>query len=76
MSLRLWQKPHSIWLQECFRLSSASAVMLCSETWCFRPLVLIAGLPENPELALDSLSVEEAKRRLSKWEKEKEPLLS
>ncbi|CAL9089413.1 unnamed protein product [Musa textilis] len=60
--------------------------MLCSETWCFRPLVLIAGLPENPELALDSLSViillffimqvEEAKRRLSKWEKEKEPLLS
>ncbi|OMO72301.1 Multi antimicrobial extrusion protein [Corchorus olitorius] len=40
-----------------FKLSAASAVMLCLETWYFQILVLIAGLLENPELALDSLSV-------------------
>ncbi|XP_020594431.1 protein DETOXIFICATION 40-like, partial [Phalaenopsis equestris] len=39
------------------KLSTASAVMLCLETWYFQVLVLIAGLLENPELALDSLSV-------------------
>lgn len=39
------------------KLSSGSAVMLCLETWYFQILVLIAGLLENPELALDSLSV-------------------
>ncbi|XP_074576910.1 protein DETOXIFICATION 40-like [Curcuma longa] len=44
-------------LPEFFGLSSASAVMLCLETWYFQILVLIAGLLENPELALDSLSV-------------------
>ncbi|KAG6484404.1 protein DETOXIFICATION 40-like [Zingiber officinale] len=44
-------------LPEFFRLSSASAVMLCLETWYFQILVLIAGLLDNPELALDSLSV-------------------
>ncbi|PKA45646.1 Protein transparent TESTA 12 [Apostasia shenzhenica] len=31
--------------------------MLCLEIWYFQVLVLIAGLLENPELALDSLSV-------------------
>ncbi|CAA7043889.1 unnamed protein product [Microthlaspi erraticum] len=40
-----------------FRLSAASAVMLCLETWYFQVLVLLAGLLENPELALDSLSI-------------------
>ncbi|CAN7111840.1 unnamed protein product [Brassica rapa subsp. narinosa] len=40
-----------------FKLSAASAVMLCLETWYFQILVLLAGLLENPELALDSLSV-------------------
>ncbi|KAJ4887085.1 MATE efflux family protein [Raphanus sativus] len=40
-----------------FELSAASAVMLCLETWYFQILVLLAGLLENPELALDSLSV-------------------
>lgn len=40
-----------------FKLSAASAVMLCLETWYFQVLVLLAGLLENPELALDSLSV-------------------
>ncbi|KAK1422601.1 hypothetical protein QVD17_17886 [Tagetes erecta] len=39
------------------KLSSGSAVMLCLETWYFQILVLIAGLLENPELALDALSV-------------------
>jgi MATE family multidrug resistance protein len=38
-------------------LSVASAVMLCLETWYFQILVLLAGLLENPELALDSLSI-------------------
>ncbi|XP_009590300.1 protein DETOXIFICATION 40-like isoform X2 [Nicotiana tomentosiformis] len=40
-----------------FKLSAASAVMLCLETWYFQVLVLLAGLLENPELALDSLSI-------------------
>ncbi|KAG6722289.1 hypothetical protein I3842_03G153300 [Carya illinoinensis] len=40
-----------------FRLSVASAVVLCLETWYFQILVLLAGLLENPELALDSLSI-------------------
>ncbi|CAN1232444.1 Protein DETOXIFICATION 40 [Linum perenne] len=40
-----------------FKLSAASAVMLCLETWYFQILVLIAGLLPDPELALDSLSV-------------------
>ncbi|CAD6335071.1 unnamed protein product [Miscanthus lutarioriparius] len=40
-----------------FKLSAASAVMLCLETWYFQILVLIAGLLKNPELSLDSLSI-------------------
>ncbi|KAI9395690.1 hypothetical protein POPTR_004G016400v4 [Populus trichocarpa] len=40
-----------------FKLSAASAVMLCLETWYFQILVLIAGLLKNAEVALDSLSV-------------------
>lgn len=39
------------------KLSIASAVMLCLETWYFQVLVLLAGLLENPEVALDSLSI-------------------
>ncbi|KAK3039710.1 hypothetical protein RJ639_027051 [Escallonia herrerae] len=39
------------------KLSAASAVMLCLETWYFQILILIAGLLENPEVALDSLSI-------------------
>ncbi|XP_024992675.1 protein DETOXIFICATION 40-like [Cynara cardunculus var. scolymus] len=39
------------------KLSSGSAVMLCLESWYMQVLVLIAGLLENPELALDALSV-------------------
>lgn len=44
-------------LLDFFKLSAASAVMLCLETWYFQIVVLLAGLLENPELALDSLSV-------------------
>ncbi|CAN1356199.1 Protein DETOXIFICATION 40 [Linum perenne] len=40
-----------------FKLSAASAVMLCLETWYFQILVLIAGLLPDAEIALDSLSV-------------------
>ncbi|KAG5545549.1 hypothetical protein RHGRI_017900 [Rhododendron griersonianum] len=40
-----------------FKLSVASAVMLCLETWYYQIMVLIAGLLKNPELALDSLSI-------------------
>ncbi|VVA98832.1 unnamed protein product [Arabis nemorensis] len=40
-----------------FKLSAASAVMLCLQTWYFQILVLLAGLLENQELALDSLSI-------------------
>lgn len=44
-------------LYEFFKLSAASAVMLCLETWYFQILVLIAGLLDNAQIALDSLSV-------------------
>ncbi|KAL5978571.1 Protein DETOXIFICATION 40 [Asimina triloba] len=44
-------------LFEFVKLSAASAVMLCLETWYLQILVLLAGLLENPQLALDSLSV-------------------
>ncbi|XP_023771477.1 protein DETOXIFICATION 40 [Lactuca sativa] len=40
-----------------FKLSAASAVMLCLEAWYYQILVLIAGLLPNPEIALDSLAV-------------------
>ncbi|KAK4255346.1 hypothetical protein QN277_008358 [Acacia crassicarpa] len=44
-------------LPEFFKLSAASAVMLTLETWYFQILVLLAGLLDHPELALDSLSI-------------------
>ncbi|KAJ3677233.1 hypothetical protein LUZ60_002957 [Juncus effusus] len=44
-------------LPDLFKLSAASAVMLCLETWYFQILVLIAGLLPNPEIALDSLAI-------------------
>ncbi|XP_028066572.1 protein DETOXIFICATION 40-like isoform X2 [Camellia sinensis] len=39
------------------KLSAASGVMLCLETWYYQILVLIAGLLEDAEIALDSLSI-------------------
>ncbi|XP_025012992.1 protein DETOXIFICATION 40 isoform X2 [Ricinus communis] len=50
-----WNAFSGLW--EFVKLSVASAVMLCLETWYFQILVLIAGLLENPEIALDSLAV-------------------
>ncbi|PWZ20375.1 Protein DETOXIFICATION 40 [Zea mays] len=50
-----WQAFSGLW--DFLKLSAASAVMLCLETWYYQVLVLIAGLLPNPELALDALSV-------------------
>ncbi|KAL2466625.1 MATE efflux family protein [Abeliophyllum distichum] len=50
-----WMAFSGLW--DFLKLSTASAVMLCLETWYFQILVLIAGLLPNPEIALDSLSV-------------------
>ncbi|GAB2298866.1 Protein DETOXIFICATION 40 [Dionaea muscipula] len=44
-------------LPEFLKLSVASAVMLCLETWYFQILILVAGLLNNAEITLDSLSV-------------------
>lgn len=43
-------------LWEFVKLSAASAVMLCLETWYFQILILITGLLKDPQLALDALS--------------------
>ncbi|CAA3020012.1 DETOXIFICATION 40-like [Olea europaea subsp. europaea] len=50
-----WEAFNGLW--EFMKLSIGSAVMLCLETWYLQVLVLIAGLVENPELALDALSI-------------------
>lgn len=44
-------------LSDFVKLSAASAVMLCLETWYFQVLVLITGLLQNPQLSLDAISV-------------------
>ncbi|KAL2523996.1 MATE efflux family protein [Abeliophyllum distichum] len=46
---------HGLW--DFLKLSTASAVMLCLETWYFQILVLVAGNLPNPEIALDSLAI-------------------
>ncbi|PNY04429.1 protein TRANPARENT TESTA 12-like [Trifolium pratense] len=40
-----------------FKLTVASAVMLCLEIWYSQGLVLISGLLSNPTVALDSISI-------------------
>ncbi|XP_050213533.1 protein DETOXIFICATION 40-like [Mercurialis annua] len=50
-----WQAFSGLW--EFLKLSAGSAVMLCLEAWYFQILMLISGLLENPEIALDSLAV-------------------
>ncbi|KAJ3674872.1 hypothetical protein LUZ60_005488 [Juncus effusus] len=40
-----------------FKLSISSAVMLCLESWYFQILILITGLLDDPQVALDSLTV-------------------
>ncbi|KAI6704036.1 hypothetical protein NL676_013172 [Syzygium grande] len=44
-------------LWEFLKLSTASAVMLCLECWYYQILVLIAGLLQDAEIALDALSI-------------------
>ncbi|KAM5588682.1 hypothetical protein ABKV19_006911 [Rosa sericea] len=52
------------------KLSVASAVMLCLETWYYQIIVLIAGLLEDAEIALDALSV---CMTISGWVKASQP---
>ncbi|XWS44442.1 hypothetical protein CRYUN_Cryun15aG0044900 [Craigia yunnanensis] len=40
-----------------FKLTAASAVMLCLEIWYNQGLVLISGLLSNPTISLDSISI-------------------
>ncbi|XP_050236910.1 protein DETOXIFICATION 41 isoform X2 [Mercurialis annua] len=40
-----------------FRLTVASAVMLCLEIWYSQGMVLISGLLPNPTISLDSISI-------------------
>ncbi|KAH7837226.1 hypothetical protein Vadar_011339 [Vaccinium darrowii] len=46
---------HGMWSY--FKLTFASAVMLCLEIWYVQGLVLISGFLSNPTIALDSLSI-------------------
>ncbi|CAL1407018.1 unnamed protein product [Linum trigynum] len=46
---------HGLW--DFFKLSVASGIMLALEQWYLDVLVLLAGMLENPELSLDSLSI-------------------
>ncbi|CAA7029815.1 unnamed protein product [Microthlaspi erraticum] len=50
-----WKAFEGLW--DFFRLSAASAVMLCLESWYSQILVLLAGLLPHPEIALDSLAI-------------------
>ncbi|EPS68503.1 hypothetical protein M569_06267, partial [Genlisea aurea] len=50
-----WRAFQNLW--GFVRLSLASAVMLCLETWYFMALLLFAGYLENAEVAVDALSV-------------------
>ncbi|KAI3720344.1 hypothetical protein L6452_21260 [Arctium lappa] len=50
-----WAAFHNLW--GFVRLSLASAVMLCLETWYFMALVLFAGYMKNAEAAVDALSI-------------------
>ncbi|KAK4284392.1 hypothetical protein QN277_001234 [Acacia crassicarpa] len=52
LSLRAF---HGLWAFS--KLSAASAVMLCLEIWYFQVLVLVTGLLDDSELALDAISV-------------------
>lgn len=46
---------HGLWAFT--KLSAASAVMFCLEIWYFQVLVLVTGLLDNSEIALDAISV-------------------
>ncbi|KAK1436536.1 hypothetical protein QVD17_02317 [Tagetes erecta] len=50
-----WGAFNNLW--SFVKLSFASAVMLCLETWYFMALVLFAGYLKNAEVAVDALSI-------------------
>ncbi|XP_048501734.1 protein DETOXIFICATION 30-like isoform X1 [Beta vulgaris subsp. vulgaris] len=50
-----WKAFHDLW--GFVRLSVASAVMLCLETWYFMILIMFAGYLKNAEVSVDALSV-------------------
>ncbi|XP_062106951.1 protein DETOXIFICATION 41-like [Humulus lupulus] len=50
-----WKAFTGIWPY--FKLTVASAVMLCLEIWYNQGLVLISGLLSNPTLSLDSITI-------------------
>ncbi|KAL8468695.1 hypothetical protein ACS0TY_031766 [Phlomoides rotata] len=50
-----WMAFTGLW--DFFKLSAASAVMLCLETWYAQVLVLISGWLPDPEIALDALAI-------------------
>ncbi|XP_006852295.2 protein DETOXIFICATION 29 isoform X1 [Amborella trichopoda] len=50
-----WKAFQNLW--GFFRLSLASAVMLCLDMWYFMVLILFAGYLKNPEVSVDGLSI-------------------
>lgn len=50
-----WQAFSGLW--DFLKLSIASAIMICLEAWYYQILVLIAGLLQDAEIALDALSI-------------------
>ncbi|KAL3501141.1 hypothetical protein ACH5RR_035590 [Cinchona calisaya] len=50
-----WKAFQNLW--GFVRLSLASAIMMCLETWYFMALVLFAGYLKNAEVAVDALSI-------------------
>ncbi|PSS26895.1 Protein DETOXIFICATION like [Actinidia chinensis var. chinensis] len=50
-----WKAFHNLW--GFVKLSLASAIMLCLETWYFMALILFAGYLKNAEIAVDALSI-------------------
>ncbi|KAL8534264.1 hypothetical protein ACS0TY_010316 [Phlomoides rotata] len=50
-----WKAFQNLWAF--LRLSLASAVMLCLETWYFMVLIVFAGYLKNAEIAVDALSI-------------------
>ncbi|XP_027153670.1 protein DETOXIFICATION 29-like [Coffea eugenioides] len=50
-----WKAFQNLW--GFVRLSLASAIMLCLETWYFMALILFAGYLKNAEVSVDALSI-------------------
>ncbi|KAF3780121.1 DETOXIFICATION 50 protein [Nymphaea thermarum] len=50
-----WKAFTHLW--DLFKLSLASAIMLCLECWYYMVLILFAGYLSNPEVSVDALSI-------------------